>query len=265
MIHNNSFIAKSAIIGKDVKIGPFCYIGENVKIGNNTELKSHVVLEGHTDIGENNIIFPFASIGHVPQDRKYSGEKSRLIIGNNNMIREYTTMQPGTALDNMITIVGSNSLFMAATHIAHDCEVGDYATFSNQATLAGHVKVGKNVRISGLSAIHQRIEIGDNAIVGGMSGVTEHIIPYGMVIGNRAHLEGLNVVGMRRAGISNEEINALKEAVSIIFDNESDMLFDKRLEKIQANYSNFPSTVEVIEFIKRNQDKALCKPSKVLR
>ena len=179
-IHNTAIIEDGAIIGNDVEIGPFCVIGKNVKIGDGCILKSHVVIEGWTTIGKNNKIYPFAAIGQQPQDLKFEGEKSEIIIGDNNSIREHCTIHPGTNGDNLLTKIGNNNLLMVNTHIAHDCMIGNNCVIANNATLAGHVHIGNNVVLGGLCAIHQKVKIGDGAMLGGMSGLGEDLIPYGM-------------------------------------------------------------------------------------
>jgi len=258
LIHSTAIIADGAQIAADVKIGPFCVIGANVKIGAGTELKSHVVIEGYTELGENNIIYPFAVIGTPPQDLKYHGEASRVIIGNNNVIREYTTIQPGTEAANMETVVGSNSLFMLGTHIAHDCVVGDNVIFANNATIAGHVIVEDNVRIGGLAAVHQFVRIGRNAIIGGVTAVVRDVIPYGMVTGDRASLDGINLVGLRRQGIDREEITALQDAVEIVFAKEQTM--NENIEIVKTKYPNSKMVQQLLAFLEVQTSRSYTLP-----
>ena len=201
-IHPSAVVSSKAQIGDNVEIGPFCVVGDDVKIGEGTILKSHVVVEGDTVIGKNNIIFPFASIGLEPQDLKFKGEKSRVEIGDNNKIREHVTIHLGTQDGAMVTKIGSNCLLMVGVHIAHDCVVGNHVIFANNATLAGHVEVGDHVVIGGLSAVHQFVRIGAGAMIGGMSGVESDVFPNGLVMGERASLAGLNLVGLKRREIS---------------------------------------------------------------
>ncbi|MBW8310260.1 MAG: acyl-ACP--UDP-N-acetylglucosamine O-acyltransferase [Candidatus Paracaedibacteraceae bacterium] len=263
MIHPTTIIDPSAQIGKNFKAGPFCYVGPHVIIGDDVELKSHVVLEGYTTLGNRNIIYPFASIGHIPQDKKYSGEITSLEIGDDNIIREYVTMQPGTATDSKVTKIGNRGLFMVGTHIAHDCIIGDDVIFANHATLAGHVMVENNVIIGGLSAIHQFVRIGAHAMIGGMSGVEHDVIPYGIVIGERARLSGLNLVGLKRRGFSQKSINALREAYRTLFTPETTekaTTFQERLSLIKNEKADIPEIESLIEFIQEESHRNLCMP-----
>jgi len=201
-IHPTAIIAPGARLADDVAIGPYCVVGEHVSLGSGVSLLAHVVIEGRTTIGAGTRIFPFASIGFEPQDLKYRGEESSLEIGSNNTIREYVTMNPGTAGGGMVTRVGNNSLFMVGVHIAHDCQVGDGVVMANNATLAGHVVIEDHAILGGLSAVHQFCRIGRHAMVGGLSAVVRDVIPYGQATGDRARLSGVNIVGMQRSGFS---------------------------------------------------------------
>ena len=260
-IHPTAIINAGAQIGSGVEIGAFSIIGENVKIGEGTVIKSHVVIEGDTEIGKNNVIFPFAVIGVVPQDLKFRGEKSKLIIGDNNTIREHVTIHLGTQDGAMVTRVGSNCLFMVASHIAHDCIVGNHVILANNATLAGHVEVGDHSVIGGLSAVHQFVRIGRGAMIGGMSGVEHDVIPYGLVMGERAALAGLNIVGMKRRGIEREEIHALRNFFKKVF-AEKNGGFSARVEALTKE---FPSQVvqEVSAFVKSETSRSFCQPKTV--
>ncbi|AIK95797.1 acyl-ACP--UDP-N-acetylglucosamine O-acyltransferase [Candidatus Odyssella acanthamoebae] len=263
MIHPTTIIDPSAKIGKNFKAGPFCYVGPHVIVGNDVELKSHVVLEGHTTLGNCNTIYPFATIGHIPQDKKYSGETTYLEIGDDNIIREYVTMQPGTATDNKLTKIGNRGLFMVGTHIAHDCVIGNDVIFANHATLAGHVVVEDNVIIGGLSAVHQFVRIGAHAMIGGMSGVEQDVIPYGIVIGERARLSGLNLVGLKRRGFSQKSISALREAYRTLFTPETAekaSTFQERLSQIKKEKSEIPEIESLINFIQGESHRNLCMP-----
>lgn len=257
-IHSSAIIDPKAKIGNDVKIGPFCVVGEHVSIGDGTILHSHVVIEGRTTIGQKCEIFPFASIGHRNQDLKFKGEASELIIGDNNTIREYVTMQPGTADGGMLTKVGNNGLFMVGIHIAHDCMVGDNVIMANNATLGGHVHVGNNVLVGGLAAVHQWIRIGDNAVIGGMSGVESDIIPYGRVKGERAHLAGLNLIGLERRGFDKAQIKNLQRAFNLLFGGEG--TFDQRVEEVEQDYSEDDAVRAIIDFVKKKNKFPLCQP-----
>ncbi len=257
-IHPSAIIDPKASVGNDVVIGPYCVVGAAVTLGNNVELKSHVVVEGRTTIGSNSRVFPFASIGHAPQDLKYHGEDSELIIGNNNTIREHVTMNPGTESGGMKTIVGDNCLFMMSTHVAHDCILGNNVIMANNATLGGHVQVGNNVLIGGLAAVHQFVRIGDFAVIGGMSGVESDVIPYGRVKGERAHLAGLNLVGLERGGFDKDTIKSLQKAMKQLFDGEGTM--DERIDKMAAVYSGDKAIMQMIEFARTKERFGLCQP-----
>lgn len=256
-IHPTAIISPNAEIGDNVKIGPYSVVGDNVKLFDNVELKSHVVVEGYTSIGKNTVIYPFASIGYHPQDLKYKGERSDLIIGENNVIREYVTIHPGTDL-NSVTKVGSNCLLMVSVHIAHDCRVGDNVIMANNSTLAGHVVLGNNVIMGGLSAVHQFVRIGDGAIVGGLSAVDEDVIPYATVKGERAFISGPNLIGMKRSGFSREEISAVLDVFEYLF-NDSNGLFSTRVDYVKEKYHDHPKCAKIIEFLSSNSTRPICK------
>ena len=257
-IHPTAIVAKGAQIGSGVEVGPFCVIGDDVKIGDGTILKSHVVIDGDATLGRNNIVFPFATIGLAPQDLKFKGEKSKVEIGDNNSIREHVTIHLGTKDDAMLTKIGSNNLLMVGVHIAHDCVVGNHVVLANNATLAGHVKVGDHVVIGGLSAVHQFVRIGTGAMIGGMSGVESDVIPHGLVMGERAFLAGLNLVGMKRRGIDREQIHALRNFFKQAFE-EQDGQFSARVENISKNFES-DLVKEVINFIQSESSRAFCQP-----
>ena len=260
MIHKTAIVSDKAQIAKNVEIGPFCVIGDNVKIDEGTILKSHVVIDGNTAIGKNNIIFPFATVGLVPQDLKFAGEQSQLIIGDNNSIREHVTIHLGTKDGGMITKIGNNCLLMVGVHIAHDCLIGNNVILANNATLAGHVQVGNNVVIGGLSAVHQFVRIGGGAMIGGMSGVENDVIPFGLVMGERAHLAGINLVGMKRQNISRDEIHALRNFYKQLFENDGDVNFLNRVNEISQDFSQNSTIKEVINFINSETSRSFCKP-----
>ena len=206
-VHPTAVVSSQANIGNDVRIGPYCVIGPESVIGDGVFLHSHVVIDGQTVVGEGTNIYPFASIGLPPQDLKYKGEDSSLIIGARNQIREHVTMNPGTEGGGMKTIIGDDCLFMIGSHVAHDCIIGNHVILANNATLGGHVQVGDFAIIGGLSGIHQFVRIGAHAMVGGMSGVEQDLIPYGSAMGERAKLRGLNLIGLQRRDFSREDIN----------------------------------------------------------
>ena len=257
-IHKTAIIEDGAVLGENVSVGAYSVIGPQVKLGDGVSIHSHVVLDGDTDVGEGTVIFPFASIGTVPQDLKYAGEKSRLIIGKNNKIREHTTMNPGTEFGGYETIVGDNNLFMMATHVAHDCILGSNIIMANNATLGGHVTVGDYAVIGGLAAVHQFVRIGAFAVIGGMSGVENDVIPYGRVKGERAFLAGLNLVGMERRGFSKDEMKSLQAAMKKIFKDEGTMA--DRLLQVAEDYAGNEHVMDIIKFAQEKTRFPLCQP-----
>ena len=258
-IHPTAIIEAGAKIGDNVTVGPYCMIGADVVLDAGVTLVSHVVVGGRTNIGANTKIYPFASIGLQPQDLKYKGEPSQLLIGCNNVIREHVTMNPGTEGGGMITRVGNNCLFMVGAHVAHDCQVGDHVILVNNATLAGHVDVGNWAILGGLSAVHQFVRVGRHAMVGGMSGVENDVIPYGSVIGNRARLSGLNVVGLKRRNFDRETIHALRNAYRLLFAPEGTMT--ERIKDVAEVFSENEPVMEIVNFIQADSSRAICKPS----
>lgn len=259
-IHSSAVIADGATLGKNVKIGPFCVVGEHVVLGDNVELKSHVVVEGDTHVGEGTRIFPFASIGHAPQDLKYAGEKTQLIIGKHNVIREHVTMNPGTVTGHSKTVVGDGCLFMMGAHVAHDCVVGDGVILANNATLAGHVQVGRHVIIGGLSAVHQFIRIGDHAIIGGMSGVESNVIPYGRVKGERASLAGLNLIGLERRGFTKADVKDLQKAFNMLFGKTGTL--EERIEQTRSAFAGHDTVLSLVAFAEAPSKFPLCQPAR---
>lgn len=257
-IHPTAVIIDGAVLGDNNHIGPYCVINEKVKLGNDNILKSHVVLDGDTRIGNNNQFFSFASIGSITQDKKYKGEVSQLIIGNNNIFREYTTANPGT-LEGTMTKIGDNCLFMASSHVAHDCVVGNDVIMANCVALAGHVHVGDFAIIGGLSAVLQRTRIGAHAMIGGMSGVAEDVIPYGVVMGERAHLAGLNVVGLKRRKFTKEAIQDIRRAYEMIFTDDS-ATFSERLRMAKEAFSDSEEVMLMLEFLLAENANAICQP-----
>jgi UDP-N-acetylglucosamine acyltransferase len=257
LIHDTAVIAPEAKIGNNVKIGAFCVVGANVTLGDNVELKSHIVIDGYTTIGAGTRIFPFASIGTEPQDLKFHGEKSTLDIGENNIIREHVTMNPGTEGGGMITKVGDNCLFMMSSHVAHDCIVGNNVIMANNATLAGHVTVEDFVIIGGLSAIRQFVRIGHHAMIGGMSGIENDVIPYGQASGDRANLVGLNLIGLKRRGFSRDDIKALRSAYRLLFSSEGTLV--ERKSDVEERFKDIKAVMEIIEFIDR-EENPICQP-----
>jgi UDP-N-acetylglucosamine acyltransferase len=257
-IHPTAVVDPAAHIGKDVSIGPYCVVGPHVRLGDGVRLLSHVVVEGRTTIGSGTIIYPFASLGHRPQDLKFKGEPSTLEIGANNQIREHVTMNPGTEGGGMVTRIGDNGLFMMAAHVAHDCIIGNNVIMANNATLAGHVTIGDYVIVGGLSAVHQFVRIGNYAIIGGMSGVESDVIPFGLVKGERAHLAGLNMVGLERRGFNRDDIRALRSAYRMLFAPEGTLA--ERLEETAAQYKGQAQVTRIVEFIRAASNRPLCQP-----
>jgi len=257
-IHQTAIISPTTSLGDNVHIGPFCVVGGDVKLGDGVKLHSHVVIDGDTDIGKGTEIHPFASIGTRPQDLKFSGEKSKLTIGANNQIREYVTMNPGTAGGGLLTQVGDNCLFMMSAHVAHDCMVGDNVILANNATLAGHVSVGDYAIIGGLAAVHQFVRIGAHAMIGGMSGVENDVIPFGSVMGERANLSGLNIIGLKRRGFSKDDIHTLRNAYRILFANEGTL--GERVDDVSEMFDENEVVSSIISFIKEASSRGLTQP-----
>jgi UDP-N-acetylglucosamine acyltransferase len=257
-IHPSAVVSPGAVLGEGVRVGPFCVVGPRVSLGDRVQLVSHVVVDGRTSVGEGTTVFPFASIGQPPQDLKYRGEDSVLEIGRNNRIREYVTMQPGTEGGGMVTRVGDNCLFMASSHVAHDCLVGNGVILANCATLAGHVVVGDHAFVGGLSAVHQFCRIGEHAMIGGMSGVENDVIPYGLVMGERARLSGLNLVGLERRGFSKDDVRALRSAYRMLFAPEG--TFAERQEEVARAFAENPVVSRVIAFMRSESRRSLCLP-----
>lgn len=257
-IHATALIEAGAELGEGVSIGPFCHVGGDVKLGDHTKLESHVVVAGRTTIGAGCHLFPFASIGHRPQDLKYHGEPSTLEIGNNTTMREYVTVQPGTEHGGMITKVGDSCLLMASAHVAHDCMIGNQVILGNNVMMAGHCTVENHVIVSGGSAAHQYVRIGEHAFVGGLTGVENDVIPYGMVIGNRASLNGLNIVGLRRRGFDREEVHTIRQAYRLLFSDEGTLA--ERVEDVANMFTESPGVQRIIDFIRSRSDRALCLP-----
>ena len=257
-IHATAIVDSAASIADGVTIGPYCIVGANVEIGGGTSLTSHVVIEGRSKIGENCRIFPFASIGHSPQDLKFEGEPSELIVGDNNTIREYVTIHPGTRGGGMVTRVGNNGLFMIGAHIAHDCIIGDNVIMANNASLGGHVVIEDFAILGGLSGVHQFVRIGRHAMVGGMTGVDSDVIPYGSVMGERAHLSGLNIVGLKRRGFGREDIHALRRAYRLLFAHEGTMA--ERLSDVAEIFPDHEAVMAIVEFIRSESSRPVCQP-----
>ena len=259
-IHPSAVVEKGARIGAGIRIGPFCHVGPDVVLGGGVILHSHVAVAGRTTIGEKTQVYPFASLGHPPQDLKYGGEPSELIIGANNVIREHVTMNPGTKGGGMKTVVGDNGLFMIGVHVAHDCLIGNHVSLANNVSLAGHVTVGDHVEIGGLSGVHQHVRIGAHAVIGGMSGVDNDVIPFGRVKGERAFLAGLNLIGLERRGFTKEQIKILQRAYNQLFGDEGTL--EQRLESVAQDYSGDALVMDLVKFAREKTRFPLCQPPK---
>ena len=257
MIHNSSVIDKQAKIGKNVTIGPFCYVGPKVLISDNVELISNVHIEGNTKLGKGTKIFPFASIGTPPQDLKYKGETNSLEIGENNVIREYVTINPGTEGGGGKTVIGNNCLLMISSHIAHDCKIGNGVVIANNVPLGGHVTIEDSVVIGGNSAVQQFTRIGRLAMIGGMTGVLKDVIPFGLSFGNRNYLRGINIIGLKRKKYDNKKIMELDKAYKKIFSSKN---LHESLSKINGEYKGNDLVTEVTNFIAKDKKRPICTP-----
>jgi UDP-N-acetylglucosamine acyltransferase len=256
-IHPTALVDSQATVADDVAIGPYTIVGPNVTLKAGVVLESHVVVDGHTTVGERTRIYPFASIGLPPQDLKYAGEPTRLVIGVENTIREHVTMNPGTVKGGGLTQVGDNCLFMVAAHIAHDCFIGEGVIMANNATLGGHVTIDDFAIVGGLSAVHQFVRIGRNAMIGGVSGVEQDVIPFGTVMGDRARLSGLNVIGLKRRGFSHEEIQTLRTAYRQLFSDEGTLA--ERIVEVEREFGTSPPVRIVLDFMKGESERGICK------
>ena len=257
MIDKNTSIHPDAKISSSAKIGTYTVIGPKVEIGENVEIFSHVNISGDTKIESGTKIFPFASIGTSPQDLKFKGEHTKLEIGNNNTMREYVTINPGTDGGGEITKIGNNCLFMISSHIAHDCQIGNNVIIANNVPLGGHVTIEDNVVIGGNSAVQQFTRIGKLAMIGGMTGVLKDVIPFGLSIGNRNYLQGLNLIGLRRANFENKDILGLIEAYKEIFATKN---LTDNLSKLNGEFKENPLVKNVIEFITKDKKRSICTP-----
>ena len=257
-VHPTAIVEDGAKLGDGCKIGPYCTVGADVQLGDGVELVSHVAVAGRTTIGARTRIFPFASIGHQPQDLKYKGEPSTLTIGTDCQIREGVTMNPGTEGGGMVTSVGNHCAFLANSHIGHDCRVGNHVIFSNNVMLAGHCSVGDYVIFGGGAAAIQFARIGNHSFLGGMSGLEHDLIPYGMAIGNRAYLSGLNIVGLQRRGFARADIHDLRRAYRAMFAAEGTLL--ERVEDVALEFKDHPIVAEIVEFIRAGGKRSICTP-----
>ena len=256
-IHRSSIIEEGAQIGDGAFIGPFCFVGSKVKIGKNVKLKSHVVMKGDTSLGDNSIVFPFAVLGEIPQDRKFNGEDTSLRIGKRNQIREHVTMNAGTKGGGGITEVGSDGLFMAGSHIAHDVKVGNDVILVNNASLAGHCIIENSVIVGGLSGVHQFVRIGEGAIIGAVTMVTNDVIPFGLVQAPRGELDGLNLVGLKRKGVPRADIMALRAAFQTL--SQGDGTFQDRAQRLTDD-SDSEYVEKIVSFVLGRSDRSFLTP-----
>ncbi|MEQ9334024.1 acyl-ACP--UDP-N-acetylglucosamine O-acyltransferase [Thalassobaculum sp.] len=257
-IHSTAVVDPGAELADGVQVGPFSVIGPQVVLAEGCVVHSHAVIGGRTRIGARSEVFPFASVGLRPQDLKYRGEPSELVIGSETVIREHVTLNPGTEGGGMVTRVGNRCLLMVGTHVGHDCEVGDGVIMANNATLAGHVRVGDFAVLGGLSAVHQFVRIGRNAMVGGVTGVERDVIPYGSVMGDRARLSGINIIGMKRRGHSREDINSVRKAYRLLFASEG--TFMERLQEVAEEFADCAPVMEIVGFIREDSSRKICQP-----
>ena len=260
-IHPTAIIEDGADIADSVRIGPYCVVGANVRLSEDVVLESHVCIAGYTEIGEGTHVFPFASIGHIPQDLKFHGEKTTLTIGKHNTIREHVTMNPGTEGGGGKTVIGDHGLFMVGSHIGHDCVIGDHCILANNATLGGHVTVGDYAIIGGLSAVHQFVRIGAHAMIGGMSGIENDVVPYASAMGERANLAGLNLIGLKRRGFSRQDIHDLRAAYRMLFSPEGTL--EERIADVKEMFGSSEAVMFIVNFIQDDSSRSLCQPRNV--
>ncbi|MEM9810127.1 MAG: acyl-ACP--UDP-N-acetylglucosamine O-acyltransferase [Pseudomonadota bacterium] len=258
-IHPRAIVEDGAEIGDDVEIGPFVHVGPHVKLGNRVKLHPHAVVLGHTSIGEQTEVMPFAVLGMPPQHLNYKGEITTLTIGARNQIREHVTMHPGTEQGGGKTVVGDDGLFMVGCHVAHDCIIADHVIMANNATLGGHIEIGNYVFVSGITAIHQFARLGNYCFIGGGAILAGDVIPYGSVFGNRARLEGLNIVGMKRRGMDRKAIHSLRAAYRLLFAPEGTL--QERIDDVAEIYKGSAVVMEIVDFMRSSQDRALCLPA----
>lgn len=258
-IHPTAIIEPGASLGSDVRVGAYALIGANVRLDDGVVVNNHAVVEGYTHLGRGCRVYPFAAVGTTPQDLKYAGEKTELVVGEETIIREHATLHPGTAGGDGVTRVGHKCLLMVGAHVAHDCRVGDGVVMANNATLGGHVVVEERAILGGLVAVHQFSRIGSGAMIGGMSGVEGDVIPFGMAIGNRARLNGLNVVGLKRLGISKDELKRIRGAYHLLFDGEHGT-FETRVAEVENEYGDLDPVRRIVAFIRAGSNRPLCRP-----
>lgn len=259
-VHPTALVDPAATLGTDVTVGPFCTVGAEVVLEDGVTLVSHVVVDGVTRVGAGTRVMPFATLGLPPQDLKFQGERTELVIGRQNVIREHVTMNPGTAGGGGVTRVGDHGLFMVGAHVAHDCLIGDHVILANNVLLAGHISIGDFAIVGGGSAIHQFVRIGKHAMIGGVSGVETDVIPFGNVTGNRARLNGLNLIGLKRRQFSREDIQALRSAYRMLFEDNG-VIADK-VEEVAASFDGISPVMDVLDFVRGESLRGLCRPAR---
>lgn len=257
-IHPTAIVDPKAQLGEGISIGPYSVVGPHVRLDDGVEIHAHVVVSGRTRVGARTRIFPFASIGSAPQDLKYQGEPSELVIGADNTIREHVTMNPGTEGGGMLTEVGDGCLFMVGSHVGHDCRIGNRVILANNATLGGHVSIADHAILGGLSAVHQFCRIGQHVMVGGMSGIEHDVVPYAMVMGNRAWVSGLNLIGLKRRGFNRETIRALRDAYALLFAEGG--TWSDRIGQVAARYADDTAVQELVGFVRQDSSRGFCRP-----
>ena len=259
-IHPTAVVDAAATLGDAVTIGPYCVVGAGVTLKDSVRLESHVVVDGNTVIGEGTRIFPFASVGMIPQDLKFHGEKSRLEIGRNCTIREHVTISPGTEGGGLLTRVGDDCHIMIGAHVGHDCVIGNGVILVNNATLGGHVEIGDHAILGGLSAVHQFVRIGEHAFIGGLTGVEQDVIPFGMVVGERGYLNGLNLVGLKRRGFDRESIHALRRVYRYLFDGDGELA--ERIEIVAGEHGEDGPIGQLLAFLRETGKRRIVQPRK---
>jgi UDP-N-acetylglucosamine acyltransferase len=257
-VHPTAVVDANVEFGADIEIGPGCVIGPAVKLGDRTKLIAHVYVESHTELGKDNTVYPFVGLGGAPQDLSYQGEPTKLVIGDNNVIREHATLHRGTVRGRAVTTIGNNCLIMGNCHVAHDCIVGNHVIMAQTATIGGHVQVGDFAFLGGLSGVHQHGRVGRHAFVGASALMTTDLIPFGSAIGNHAHLGGLNVVGLKRRGFTRDQIHDLRAAYRLLFAEEG--TFQERIEDCAELYAKNPHVMEIVDFVRADAARPLCMP-----
>lgn len=260
-IHPTAIVDPAARLADSARVGPYCVVGPDVQLGEGVELKSHVVVDGRTTVGDGSVIFPFASVGMPPQDLKYKGEPSRLEIGRNVQIREHVTVNPGTEGGGMLTKVGDNVLLAIGAHVAHDVHIGNHCIIMNHVLLGGHVVIEDYVVVGGGTAVHQFVRLGQHAMIGGASGIENDVIPFATAFGNRARLQGLNLVGMKRRGFKREDIHAVRNAYKLLFSAAAGTVMAERLEAVDAQYGSSQAVQDIVTFIRADASRSICQPT----